>query len=144
MHQCLSTSTPSVSNLWSNSPLITCHLILSELNLSNWGDDWGPSGIPLHSMHQLSMWVMTSSSVCSLSPQRPSLTPSRVVHQRAACAIFMECSEGFSIFCFVLFLTRALLGNVLNNFTGLCRISCFFKGKRSVEPFVGRLVVQLY
>lgn len=122
--------TPSVSDLRSDPPLITCHLILSEPNLTNRGDSWGPSGIPLHSAHQPSVWAMPSTGICTLPPRRTPPPPSWVHHQRRACAKLKSMIQFFLRFILELSIgpTERLMQNLMflkNHMSKKCRGNFF-------------------
>lgn len=65
-----------ISTRWSYPPLIICHSILPEPNLTNRGDNWGTHGMPPHNVYQLSVWVMPRMMILwyqrPVSLQRPS------------------------------------------------------------------------
>lgn len=60
---CLSLCLSCNSAWWSYPPLIICHFILPEPNLTNRGDNWGTRGMPSHNVYQLSVWVIARISI---------------------------------------------------------------------------------
>lgn len=86
-----------ISTQWSCPPLIICHSILPEPNLTNRGDNWGTRGMPPHNVYQLSVWVMPRMMILwyqwPLSLQRPSPplclsgTPNKVLTMKSVSGI---------------------------------------------------------
>lgn len=103
----LSFSVVCISTRWSYPPLIICHSIPPEPNLTNRGDNWGTRGMPPHNVYQLSVWVMQRMMILRyqrpLSLQRPSAplclsgAPNKgLTMMSVSCQFFRPCFSRYS------------------------------------------------